>query len=366
VNVYVYPSDLQGCGYYRLIWASIVLRGEGHNVKIVSPKYTQRVTGVPDGQGNLVSINAPKDADVMVFQRVASKMMLQAVSIWRANGIAVVMDIDDDMSAIDQANPAWLALHPNSGGRTEEYDWNVARKVCDAASFVTVSSEALLKRYALHGRGVVLHNVIPKAALDIVRTEQSDTIGWGGNLRSHPDDPQVVGTSMTRIQREGHKFTIVGPGRGMKDAFRLDEEPIITGPIPIHRWVHELAKLSVGIAPLNDTRFNQAKSWLKMLEYAAVGTPCIASPRAEYRRLHARGVGLLAESPRDWYRHAQRLLTDEAYRTDVGSKARAAVADLTVEGNAWRWWEAWSRALAVERGPLATTRAAKTNDTGTT
>ena len=364
----MYPSDLQGCGYYRLIWASIVLRSEGHDVVIIGPQHTQRIVGVPDGQGNLKSIAAPKDADVLVFQRVASKMMLQAIPIWRANGIAVVMDMDDDMAAVHQSNPAWLALHPNSGAgsNTEEYDWNAAQKICEMASFVTVSSDALLKKYAHHGRGAIIRNVVPAATLRINRDELPGTIGWGGTMRSHPDDPQVVGTAMTKIQREGYKFTIVGPARGTREAFKLDEEPIVTGTVPLHRWVHELGRLSVGIAPLNDTRFNQAKSWLKMLEYAAVGTPCIGSPRTEYRRIHDLGVGLLADSPKDWYRHSRRLLTDRAFREELGQKGRAAVIGLTVEANAWRWWEAWSRALAVERGPMASTRPARTDGTGTT
>lgn len=352
MNVYVYPADTGGCGYYRLIWPALALRSQGHTVKILHPQSTQRVSGTPDGNGNLTNATAPSDADVLVFQRVSSKMMLQAMKIWRHNGIAVVIDIDDDMSAIDQRNPAWLALHPRSTGSTAEYDWNTARLIAEAASFVTVSTDALLKRYAPHGRGAILRNCIPAAALRIKGEKTPKSIGWGGALVSHTDDIQVVGLAMARIQREGYKFTIVGPQRGTKSAFRLDEEAVCDGPTTIGQWPHALSKLEVGIAPLNDTRFNAAKSWLKMLEYAAVGTACIGSPRAEYMRLHQKGVGLLASNPTEWYRHAKRLLSDESYRSEVVQRGREAVADLTIEDNAWRWWEAWSSALAVERGAL--------------
>lgn len=363
MNVYVYPADLEGTGYYRLIWAALELRKQGHSIKIISPQHTQRLVGVPDGTGQLQSISTPSDADVLVFQRVASKMFLRAIDIWQAHGIAVVMDIDDDMRTINQSNAAWLALHPRGEGLTEEYSWNVAQVLMEKASFVTVSSDALLKRYAHHGRGVVIRNAVPEAALGIVSDPEPGTIGWGGGIHSHPDDPQVVGASMARLQREGFKFKVVGPPRGVRSAFMLDEEPPTTGSVPLHRWPHELAKLSVGIAPLNDTRFNASKSWLKMLEYAAVGVACVGSPRDEYRKLHALGVGLLADNPKNWYRHCRRLLTDDALREDVADRGRAAVADLTIEKNAWRWLEAWSRGLEYERGPLGRKRPQPTTRT---
>lgn len=352
MKVYVYPADMTGCGYYRLIWPAMALAAQGHDVKLVSPQHTQRVTGTHDGNGNLVNVTGPQDADVMVFQRVSSKMMLQAIKIYRSHGVAVVMDVDDDMSAINQSNPAWAALHPKGTGATEEYDWNTARAICDAASYVTVSSDALFRRYVVHGRGMVLRNMVPAACLKIQGQRIPKTIGWGGNIVTHPDDPAVVGLSMARIQREGYNFRVVGPQRKTKEGFRLDMNADVTGPVPIYQWPHELAKLEVGIAPLNDTRFNAAKSWLKMLEYAAVGTACIGSPRAEYMRLHHLGVGLLANNPREWYSHAKKLLDDEARRTELAHRGREAVSALTIEGNAWRWAEAWSNALAVERGAL--------------
>lgn len=357
MRVYVYPADLGGCGYYRLIWPAKILQQAGHDVRLIHPRTAKKIQGGTDASGRLVQIDIPSDADVMVFQRVTSNMIIDGINIMRQNGIAVVLDVDDDMSAIHPSNPAFAALNPNSGVNTKEYDWNAARKACDRATLVTVSTDALLARYAVHGRGVILRNCIPEVMTRIERKEELRTIGWGGSMHSHPDDPQVTGTAMSKLQREGYRFKIVGPPRGTKEAFRLDKEPITTGPVAIENYPHEIAKLSVGIAPLNDTRFNRAKSWLKMLEYAALGVPCIGSPVDEYRRLHGLGIGLLAQSPRDWLRHAKLLLDDDARRNEMSLQGRAAVQQLTVEANAWRWWEAWTRALEIERGPLGIKKA---------
>lgn len=375
MKVYVYPADLAGCGYYRLIWPAKALQKMGHDVKLVHPQ-NRRLGGRKDANGNLIGIDIPSDADVIVFQRVASRMIIDGIKIMRQNGVAVVIDIDDDMNAIHQHNPAWAMLHPRSTGATEEYNWENARKSCEAATLVTVSSDALLSRYAPHGRGMILRNCIPEILTRIPHIETPGVIGWGASLHSHPDDPQVVGTAMMKIAREGYKFKLVGPPRGVREAFKLDEEPLSTGPVSMSNYPHEITKLSVGIAPLNDTRFNRAKSWLKMLEYAALGVPCIGSPREEYRRIHALGVGVLANNPREWYRHAKRILSDDSLRGEMSDAGRAAVAQLTIEGNAWRWAEAWARAFEIERGPLnikrttngplPTTTAAATNGTGRT
>lgn len=354
MRVYIYPADTQGCGYYRLIWPGKQLQAMGCDVRLVHPKAAHKIQGGMDKDGKLVQVSIPKDADVIVFQRVTSKVLAEGVKIIRANGVAVVIDIDDDMSAIHQHNPAWSALHPKNA--RQEYDWRAANIACENASLVTTSTVALQKRYAPHGRGMVLHNAIPELFLTLPH-EDSDLIGWAGALFSHPDDPMVLGSSMGRLQREGFPFKIVGPIHKTKEAFQLDHDPMATGPLPVERWAPEVTKLGVGIAPLTDTRFNQAKSWLKPLEYASLGVPCVSSPRAEYRRLHALGVGLLADNPREWYRHVSALARSESMRTELAQRGKEAVRALTIEANAWRWWEAWTRAYQIERGPLGLKRS---------
>lgn len=346
MRVYVYPGDLAGCGYYRLTWPARELQKQGCDVRLIHPDHN-KLSGHMDENDTLVGINIPSDADVIVFQRVTSEKMINGIRIMRAAGIAVVIDVDDDMSSIHPNNPAFTPLLP--GGNQPEYSWNNALRVTEAATLVTTSTDALIDRYARHGRGVVLRNCVPEIYLKIQHRPEPKTIGWGGAMHSHPDDPQVVGPAMARLVRGGYKFKIVGPPRGTRKAFQLDAEPITTGPVPIENYAHALTKLEVGIAPLKDTRFNAAKSWLKMLEYASLGVPCIGSPRDEYRRLHALGVGLLASSPKEWFRHGKALLDSIGLREEVAGRGREAAAKLTIEGNAWRWWEAWTKAYELQR-----------------
>ena len=295
----------------------------------------------------MVDVRIPADADVIVLQRVTHRLVADAVSLIRAKGVAVVIDMDDDLRTIHPANPAFAAIHPRRG--TSIHSWHNAQRACEAATLVTVSTNELVRRYAPHGRGVVLDNHVPARYLDVTHHD-SDLLGWGGSIHSHPDDLQAAGTALTRLCRAGARFRVIGPRDGVREALRLDAEPEWTGVLDLTtQWPTALTSLGVGLAPLADTVFNGAKSWLKPLEYAALGVPCVVSPRVEYVRLHKRGVGLLARNPHEWYRQLGRLRGDPTLRAELSESGREAARGLLTEDHSWRWAEAWADAFRLQR-----------------
>lgn len=331
----------------RLIFAANVLRGQGHDVRIVTPNSRHAIQGVKDPRdGGLLDVGAPPDADVMVFQRVTYAMMVDAFERFRARGIAVVVDVDDDLDRIDPKNPAWAMLHPKAG---TGQSWVTAKRACDAATMVTVSTPALLPLYAPGGNGVVIPNFVPSIFHTIPRFD-SPVFGWGGSLHSHAGDLPVVGDAVGRLMREGHQFRVVGPIEGVRDAMGLPWEPDSTGALPIQSWAQGLSTLGVGMAPLADTIFNKSKSRLKIIEKASLGVPTVFSPRADYMKLHQEtGIGIPAGSPRVWYRELKKLITDDEYRTEKSAADRKASLGYTVDENAWRWMDVWTEALRRQR-----------------
>lgn len=346
--VYVYPADVYGCGSYRMIWPAMALRAQGHTVRLVMPHAREGIGGEMDSRtGELVDVHAPPDADVVVLQRVSMSNMAKAVAMMRAKGIAVVIDMDDDLTKIDPNNPAFAAMHTKRGD--VRHSWRNAHKACLDATLVTVSTPELLRVYAPHGRGVVIENRIPASYLDVAHSD-SAAIGWPGSTHSHPFDLQVVGPAVARLAREGVEYLGIGPAEGLRQALGLEEDPPVTGSVDLDQWPHALAALGVGMAPLADTGFNAAKSWLKPLEMMACGVPWVASPRAEYARLaKLTQCGVLARTPKDWYRQLRRLVSDSSLRRDMSEAGRAAASEMTIEGNAWRWMQAWSDALSAQR-----------------
>lgn len=349
MRVYVFPADLYGCGFYRLIWASEVLRATDHDVTVVSPRERgSHLRATTNAEGRITGVGYPPDADVIVLQRITHSKLVEAIKIMRERGVAVVIDMDDDLAAIDPRNPAFRAMHPTHG-MSKDHNWHNTQRACENATYVTVSTPALLPRYSPHGRGDVLFNCVPESYLAIER-EDSVVVGWGGSVHSHPGDLQTMGPAVSQLVRDGICFRVVGPADGARQALGLDRDPEATGPRDmLTEWPQALAELGVGIAPLADTRFNSAKSWLKPLEYAALGVVPVMSPRAEYRRINDQGVGVLADKPRHWVTRVRELVRNSGRRTELAAAGREFAATRTIELNAWRWWQAWEEAYRLER-----------------
>lgn len=349
MKVYVFPADQTACGYFRLIWPSEELVRRGHDVVVVPPNQRDNMMQAQLRNNVVTSVKIPTDADVLVLQRVTHRYLAQAIPLIRRAGVAVIVDMDDDLTCIHPSNPAFNALHPVNGN--VDHSWQNTLAACDNATLVTVSTPALATRYGRRTPAHVLYNMVPKRMLDVPH-EDSDVVGWGGAVFSHPTDLQELGPSIATLIRDGGEFKIAGPIDGVHRALGLPQDaPVATTGIisDIYAWPLAINSLGIGLAPLADSRFNNAKSWLKPAEYAAVGVPCIVSPREEYKRLNKLGVGFLAKNPTEWIKHIRRLRNSANLRVDTAAKARDVMRDMTIEGNAELWAEAWTEALIRER-----------------
>jgi len=330
-----------------------VLRRDDVDVVTAQNRHLEMV--IDNRVDRVVDVVTP-DVDVVVLQRVTHRYLTQAVSVLREKGLTVVVDVDDDLSTIHPDNPAWEHLHPRSderrlGRKVGMHTWTNLGLACRAASLVTATTPALVERYG-HGHGVVLPNYLADHYYDATRVD-SPVFGWPASLRSHPNDPAVVGNAVARLVDAGYTFRVTSVAEDVGRAFGLrsdDAVQRVQRTVPLYDWPTELARLGVGIAPLADTKFNAAKSWLKPLELAAVGVPWVGSPRADYARLHRLGCGVLVDRPKDWYRVLRSLLTDDRRRSELSDAGRAVAATLRIDDHAWRWAEAWSDALARDRG----------------
>jgi hypothetical protein len=356
MKVLVYPADRYGCGYHRIIWPAQQLIAAGHQVEIAPPG--ERNIEFTVQHDVVVDARLPEDVDVIVFQRVTHLYLSQAISLLRGRGYAVVVDVDDDLTSIHPENPAWEKLHPRNFNRSTDdgqrhlHSWQYLNDACRAATLVTTSTPKLLERYAKHGRGHVLLNYLAPHYYGLDHVD-SNSIVWPASLHSHPNDPEVVGSAISRLVDEGARFTTYGKPIITAARFGISRPTHDTpAQIELEEWPTDVGQHGIGIAPLADTLFNASKSWLKPLEMSAVGVPWVASPRAEYARLHRLGAGVLADKPKHWYREVKDLWLNEPRRRELSEAGRAAAEQLRLEDHAWRWWEAWSNALTVQRSGM--------------
>ncbi|MCZ2830294.1 glycosyltransferase [Modestobacter sp. VKM Ac-2986] len=345
MNVLLCTTVFSGSKYHRMTEPARAVQeaGLGVDVTLSHGISTTLVQRPGDAELSIGSVDA-RGADVVVLQLPKTVAMLQIVRLLQAQGVAVVVEMDDLFSAVPYGHTGHDTLV--RGGMAK-----LALACAREADLVTVSTPALLGEYAPRGRGVVVPNAIPRRIAELppayARDPETVTIGWTGSVGVHPYDLQVMESGLEQaLERTSgrSRFLVVGAADDARERLRLTRDP---ETVP---WVADVEEylglvgeaLDIGIAPLRDDRFNAAKSWLKVLEYAARGVYAVRSPSAEYERL---GLGRRAKSPRDWATALTAAVKDPDRRRELAEADREAVlAGHLTEHTAPRWVDAWRQA----------------------
>jgi glycosyltransferase involved in cell wall biosynthesis len=90
----------------------------------------------------------------------------------------------------------------------------------------------------------------------------------------------------------------------------------------------EMAAFDVGLVPLDDTPFEQAKFPFKLLQYLALGVPALSARVGVANSVIRHGEnGLLADSLDEWRAGLEALIQDVALRRRTAEAGRQTVAD---------------------------------------
>jgi hypothetical protein len=345
VNVLLCTTVYTGSKYHRMTEPARAVHEAGLGIQVTvshgitttmvqKPGETELSVGAVDAQG----------ADVVVLQLPKTVAMLQVLRLLQDQGVAVVVEMDDLLSAVPYGHMGHSAL---IRGGLDKLALACARE----ADLVTVSTPSLLTEYATRGRGVVVPNAIPRRVAELPpayeREPETVTVGWTGSVLVHPYDLQVMESglqqALDRTQGQS-RFMVMGAAGDSRSVLRLAEDPVV---VP---WVREVddyltlvgEQFDVGIAPLRDDRFNACKSWLKVMEYAARGVYAVRSPSKEYERL---GLGRRAKAPRDWATLIAGGVQRPDQRREMAAADREAVlARHLTEHTAELWADAWRQA----------------------
>jgi glycosyltransferase involved in cell wall biosynthesis len=226
------------------------------------------------------------------------------------------------------------------------------------ADVVTVSTEPLKRVvHAVHDHVVVLPNAVDPDLADAIAERRVGQqtyrqpmvrIGWSGSNFHEGDLDCVIDALITVAKRPDVQLVFFGwiPERIQREtpAGRLEVHPFV----PTNSYYHALAalRLDIGLAPLRDNRFNEAKSNLKYLEYSMFKVPTVASPVYPYTRTITDGEnGILVKKNRhqEWLRQLTRLVEDRAERERLARNAYATVRErFHLKTNVRRWWEVYS------------------------
>ncbi|MGY1831406.1 glycosyltransferase [Geodermatophilus sp. SYSU D01180] len=350
MKVLLTTTVFTGSMFHRMAEPARAVEEAGLDVQVTVQRGL-RTTMAPDPHdpaGPLVvrDVDA-QGADVVVMQLPKTREMLDCLRLLQAQGVAVVVELDDHLTALPPGHQGHELLIRRGVGR-------IAETCAREADFVTVSTPNLLREYGSGGRGTVVPNAIPRRLAELPPAYEREpdvlTVGWTGTVGTHPYDLQEMGSGLQQaLERTAgrSRFAILGQGRNARQALRLTEDPV---EIP---WVQEVddyvaavgERFDVGVAPLRIDKFNNCKSWLKVLEYSARGVFSVRSPSAEYERL---GLGYRAKRPRDWATAISRAVEDPDWRREQAAAARERVlAHHLTEHTAEQWVTAWRTARDI-------------------
>jgi glycosyltransferase involved in cell wall biosynthesis len=279
-------------------------------------------------------------ADVVVLYRVpATAQVLEMVEEVRERGTPVVFDVDDLIFDPDlrEEIPA-LRLLPADEARlwlegVQRY--RTTMEACDAY----IGSTPMLVEHARSVVGIEAHlfengvGAALGAASDIARRSPRrpgpPRVGYLSGTTTHDDDwRHIEGAVVDLLVEHGEaELWLVGHLEPTEPVLaRLGDRVRRVPFTEWHRLPDTLRQLDVNLAPLEPgSRFNEAKSAIKWLEAALVGTPTIASPSGPFRdAIDPDRTGWLAESASDWRDALAAVIDDPDRRARVGARAQRA------------------------------------------
>jgi glycosyltransferase involved in cell wall biosynthesis len=262
----------------------------------------------------------------------------------RAAGIGVVWDNDDDLLAIPRSNPRYKRY----GGPANRARAHAALKgLLSAVDIVTTPSDRLALQYReLGARNVrVLENFLPPEFSRARPVKHDGTaLAWLAGLEHQVDYERLrLRQVFERLLGEHPDLRIFSIGLGLG--------------LPVDRYDHDrmvdflelaraLARADIGIAPLVDIPWNQARSNVKLKEYGAAGLAWLASPVGSYVGMGEKQGGLLV--PDDgWYDALHTLIVDARRRRKLAKSATKWAKGQGIEKHA-HLWEASLRDAATQ------------------
>lgn len=344
-------SDDTGCGMFRLEWPSQYLRSEfpslSNQIVSVSPKNRgMLIQAGLDKNNNVAQAMFPDNMAVIVIQRTTHRHLMECIPFWQESGIRVVIDVDDDMSCIHPSNPAFKAYQPS---KDNMHSHAHLTRACQMADAVTVTTPALARRY--RPDAYVIPNYLPDQYYGISRIDNTDLM-WPASIGTHPNDHIPIGNALQRVVREtDSQVHMIGSDTAIATYKRsLGVDPVHYPYVSMDEWPEFLATVGVAFVPLADTKFNESKSWLKLLELSACGVPWVASPRADYVRFSkVTGYGMFADRPNEWRRNLKQLINDAGFREHRSQQGRIAADVLRLRDHVRSWLDPWG--LVVSSNP---------------
>lgn len=262
--VLAHPADHYACGRYRVTDPLNALIQSGRVEGVSSDVFLDNET--------LLAL-CP---EVVVFQRVLEHDQIAAIKRYR-NALPharFIMDIDDLIGEIPSTNRHRKGFHKDAADRFKK-----AAALCDR---VVTSTEFLKNEYGKFApESTVCQNRLPDdpwATLTVTHSpNHKPRVGWAGSA-GHLGDLRIIIPAIRATWQE-IDWVFLGPVPESIRKMAAEYHP----SVPIDHYPAKLASLNLdlAVAPLEISRYNHAKSALRILELGGCGYPVLCSDGVE-------------------------------------------------------------------------------------
>ena len=321
-----------GCTYYRCFLPMSVTGNRHLGTPVFDP---MRGFGVKDTY----------NTGLFGFKTVMLKLVMarwtpKQIELAQKLGQRIIIDIDDYYQGLTPANRAYEITHPELNKKTNRDHYE---KAIMAADIVTVSTPFLLDYYQQRRNNVVMvrNGVNMRQFTHITHKDRKPIFGWAGSTDYRNNDleqlrdwlPDFLEEHNLKFHHAGH----LDSAPSFAEITGINPHRVTTSPlVPITQYADGF-RFDIGIVPLNNIPFNEAKSNIKGLEYAAAGIPFVASDLPEYRLLAEDGIGVIATTAEEWHTAATQHL-DYHYRKRAAKRALDLLPQKwTIEQRAGEW-----------------------------
>jgi len=296
-------------------------------------------------------------ADIAVLQMVFDKRIFERA---KKNNTKIVFELDDLIHWVPDDHYAKDDMGLN---RTFWVFWAIRN-----ADAVTLTNDYLKKKYDKIRIGKDKCHIFPNyvdpevwAFPPVKNASDKVRIGYCGGL-SHVDDLKMIIRPFKKILK-GDKVKLINVAAGgttFDDPIKGAYYPVdVFKDLPQHKkefiegvnmnaWpglLNSLA-LDIGLAPLLNNKFTQAKTPIKWMEYSINKISTVCS-QFMYGKIVEDGVtGFLANSEEEWQEKTERLIKDKKLRQKMGETAyQEVLANHDVNKHLHEWYDLYSSLL---------------------
>lgn len=280
------------------------------------------------------------DCSVIIMQRMMFKDLTRTMSLAKQRPVRpyIINDLDDWYWGLLPSNAAYSVVQP---ANNPEENIDHYRKILELSDMVVVSTPFLydkVSNFFGHPNVKLIENGVSTKHFAIRRhTPRNCVIGWVGSTSHRSRDLEELNGILDPHWKYHHSGHMTG-AQTFAEATGVPLKSVTVAPmLPPRDYARFAFQFDIGLAPLSKNDFNKAKSWIKMIEYAACGIPCVASDSPEYVRLHETyGIGRIASNAAEWRSHLEELQDYETRRAE-GRLMLERVKELSVDKMTQSW-----------------------------